>query len=97
MYTKYQCKQESGVRKHSDNIHSNRRSYKYTVITECDLILHEYYIIRRHKNMIYKVRKDWKVLVRCKKGESRELIKRCQVRKHLLLIHLLLKESLFLS
>jgi len=47
--------------------------------------------------MIYKVRKDWKVLVRCKKGESRELIKRCQVGKHLLLIHLLLKESLFLS
>jgi len=37
------------------NIYSNRKEYKYIVITKCDLILHEYYITKRGKSMIYNI------------------------------------------
>ena len=33
-----------------DNLHSNKK-YKYIVFTEYDIILQEYYIIKRHKSM----------------------------------------------
>jgi len=32
--------------------------YKYTVIRECDIILYEYYITKRHKSMINNIPKD---------------------------------------
>ena len=31
--------------------------YKYSVITYCDIILHNYYITRKHKSKLYKVQK----------------------------------------
>jgi len=37
------------VWKHSDNIHSNRKEYKYIVVIERDPVLHEYYIKKSAK------------------------------------------------
>jgi len=50
-------------------MHSNRKGYKYIVTTKCDLILHEYYIIRRRKSKITRYEKT--MLTSFKKGISR--------------------------
>jgi len=38
-------------------IHSNKKEYKYIVITEHDLILHHYYITKWRKSMIYNIKR----------------------------------------
>ena len=54
MYTKHQYMQESEYES-KVIIYIPTEKYKYIVITELDPILHEYYITRRGKSMIYKV------------------------------------------
>ena len=72
------------------------KKYKYTVITESDPILHEYYITRTRKNMIYKVGTTQKMLTSYKKN-PRELVKRRQVGNEILLIRSLHKKSLIIN
>jgi len=57
------------------NIHSKKKGYKYIVITKCDLILHEYYITRRHKSKIVRYEKSGRSSRVTKRG-FRELVKR---------------------
>ena len=61
VYAKHQYMQESEYRS-IVIIYIPVKWYKYIVITERDLILHEYYITKRSKNMIYKeIYKEYKL------------------------------------
>ena len=75
-----------------DNIHSNKKKYKYTVITECDPILHEYYIAKGVK-LWFIIYEQYKRCSRATK-KSHELDKGEQVWKDLLLVCLLLEISM---
>ena len=68
------------------NMHSNRKEHKYIFITECDLILHKYYITKRRKrhDMQYKMTGRFS---RATKWKSRESDKRRQTESDLHLIH----------
>ena len=57
MYAKHQYSTCVRVQKYGGNLHSNRKGYKYIVITECDLILYEYYITRGRKSTITRYKK----------------------------------------
>ena len=73
-----------------DNIHSNTK-VQVSVITDCDIILHKYYITRKHKSRLYKVEK-------IRTHELNEIISRAgQDGRKLRLIRLLLEEGLVLS
>ena len=61
MYVKYQCKYESEYESTWEYTFQ-QKGYKYTVIAERDLILHEYYITKRYKYMNYKkIYKVWTI------------------------------------
>ena len=64
---------------------------KYSVITDCDIILHKHYITRKYKSRLYKVQK-------IRTYELKERISRArQDGMKLWLIRLLLEEGLVLS
>ena len=56
MYAKHQYNTGIRVRKYMV-IYIPTQKYKYSVITDCDIILHKYYIIRKRKSRLYKIQK----------------------------------------
>jgi len=67
------------------------QKYKYSIITDCDIILHKYYITRKRKSGLYKVQK-------IRTHEFKERISRAgQDGRKLRLICLVLEEGLVLS
>ena len=67
------------------------QKYKYSFITDCDIILHKYYITKKYKSRLYTVQK-------IRTDELKERISRMgQDGMKLQLIRLLLKEGLVLS
>ena len=90
MYAKHQYNTGIRVRKYMV-IYIPTQKYKYSVITDCDIILHKYYIIRKHKSRLYKIQK-----VRTHKLKER-ISRAGQDGMKLRLIRLLLEEGLVLS
>ena len=56
MYAKHHYNTEVRVQKYVV-IYIPTQKYKYSVITECDIILHKYYITKKRKSRQYKVQK----------------------------------------
>ena len=90
VYTNHQYNKGIRVQKYVV-IYIPTQKYKYSVITDCDIILHKYYITRKLKSRLYKVQK-------IRTHELKERISRAgQDGRKLRLIHLLLAEGLVLS
>jgi len=90
MYAKHQNNTGIRVRKYLV-IYIPTQKYKYSVTTDCDIILHKYYITRKYKNRLYRVQK-------IKTHKLKERISRAgKDRRKLQVIRLLLEEGLILS
>jgi len=90
MYAKYQYNTEIRVLKYMI-IYIPIQKYKYSVITDCDIILHKYYITRKYKSRLCRVQK-------ITTHELKERIQRAgKDRMKLRLIRLLFEESMVLN
>ena len=90
IYAKHQYYTRVRVQKYVI-IYISTQKYKYSVITDCDIILHNYYITKRLKSRLYKVQK-------IRTHELKERILRAgHDGRTLQLIHVLLEEGLILS
>jgi len=90
MYAKHQYNTGVRVQKYMI-IYILIQKYKYSVITDCDIILHKYYITRKYKNRLYKVQKP-------RTHELKERISRAgQDKRKLRLICLLLEKGMVLN